>query len=133
MPRAEWEKQRGEKEEYEGPRGVDLEGLFDLDSESFEKVQLILNAMAWPQLIVFYYDGSDRIVAPFVVGVSKEGNPLLRGYQLEGFSRSGKGAGWRVFQIRKMERLDNQQEFFNAEDFDFDEYYPWIYKVFKML
>lgn len=109
---------------------VDLE-IFDLVTRV--KIQTILDAMDWPQLIVFKYGDSDRVVAPFVVGVSSEGNPLMRGYQLEGNSRSGKGAGWRVFQIRKMENVENHQEYFNKEDFDFDEHYPWIYKTFKML
>jgi len=79
------------------------------------------------------YDGSDRVVCPFVVGVSMEGNPLMRGYQLEGKSVSGKGEGWRVFQIRKMEMIENYQDFFYPEDFDFNQFYPWIYKVYKML
>lgn len=133
MSKPQWEKQRGEIEAYEGPRGADFVDLGEFDSETQIKIQTILDAMDWPQLIVFRYGDSDRVVAPFVVGVSSEGNPLLRGYQLDGVSRSGKVGGWRVFQIRKMENLENYQEFFNADDFDFDEFYPWIYKVFKML
>ena len=117
----------------EGVRGAEWEDLSELGRESTFKIIKILEAMNWPQLIVFHYDGSDRLVAPFVVGVSAAGNPLLRGYQLEGFSVSGKGEGWRMFQIFKMENLENFQEFFNQEDFDFDSSYPWIYKVFKML
>ena len=89
--------------------------------------------MDWPELIVFHYGDSDRLVAPFVIGVSSEGNPLLRGYQIEGVSRSGKGAGWRVFQVEKIENLDNYGDFFDADDFQFDRFYPWVYKVFKML
>jgi hypothetical protein len=89
--------------------------------------------MEYPQLIAFVYDGTNRVVAPFGVGISSEGNPLMRGYQLEGISRSGKGEGWRVFQIEKMEYLENQKDFFDKNDFDFDECYPWIYKVLKML
>jgi len=117
----------------EGVRVAEWEDVSYLGEESLVKIDIILQAMNWPQLVVFQYDGSDRLVAPFVVGVSGAGNPLLRGYQLEGNSRSGKGEGWRVFQIFKMENLENYQEFFNADDFDFDQSYPWIYKVFKML
>jgi len=89
--------------------------------------------MEWPQLIIFRYGDSDRVAAPFVLGVSSEGNPLMRAYQLEGISRSGKGEGWRVFQIRKMEKVENHQDFVNAEDFDFNQLYPWTYKVIGML
>jgi len=117
----------------EGLRIAGYGELYALEEESQDKVFLLLEVMEWPMLVVFLYGNSDRLVAPFVVGVSSSGNPLLRGYQLEGNSRSGKGEGWRVFKIREMENLENFQDFFDADDFDFDEYYPWIYKVFKML
>lgn len=133
MPKPEWQKQRGQVSEYEGARAADFVDLVDVGSEDLSKIQTILDAMDWPQLIVFWYDGSDRVVAPFVIGVSREGNPLMRGYQLEGVSRSGKGEGWRVFQIRKMVNVENHQDFFDKDDFDFQEFYPWIYKVYKML
>lgn len=118
---------------YEGVRGAEPEDIKDIEPDSVAKIETILDAMDWPQLIVFRYGDSDRVVAPFVIGVSSEGNPLMRGYQLEGVSRSGKGEGWRVFQIRKMENVENHQDFFDKDDFDFQQFYPWIYKVFKML
>ncbi len=133
MSRSEWEKKKADVQEYGGPRPWDT-WVSDLaDTGQVSKIETILEAMDWPMLIVFGYDGSDRVVAPFVVGVSSEGNPLMRGYQVEGISRSGKGEGWRVFQIKKMERVDNYQEFFDPDDFDFQEFYPWIYRVLKML
>lgn len=118
---------------YEGPRVAEAVDLSSFSSEDRLKIETILDAMDWPQLIIFHYDDSDRVVAPFVLGVSSVGNPLMRGYQLEGNSRSGKAGGWRVFQIRKMENLENHQDFFNKDDFDFQEFYPWTYKVLKML
>jgi hypothetical protein len=117
----------------EGVRVLEEVDLSGFGSEILSKIQTIFDAMDWPQLIVFNYSGSDRVVAPFVLGVSSEGNPLMRGYQLEGISKSGKGAGWRVFQISKMENVENHQDFFDKDDFGFVEYYPWIYKVYKML
>ena len=133
MSRPEWNKRAYDEPIYEGVRAADLSEFEFLGVENLSKVRLILDAMDWPQLVVFHYDGSDRLVAPFVLGVSSEGNPLLRGYQIEGNSRSGRGPGWRVFQISKMENLDNDQEFFNADDFDFDRVYPWVYEVIRML
>jgi len=118
---------------YEGVRGAELEDIEKIEIETQAKMETILEAMEWPQLIVFRYGDSDRVAAPFVLGISSEGNPLMRAYQLEGISRSGKGEGWRIFQIRKMENVENHQDFFNKEDFDFQRYYPWIHKVFKML
>ncbi len=133
MPNPAYVKSEPGKWASEGVRVLEEVDLSGFDSDTLTKIQTIFDSMDWPQLIVFHYGESDRVVAPFVVGVSSEGNPLMRGYQLEGNSRSGKGAGWRVFQVRKMENVENHQEFFDKEDFDFDEHYPWIYKTFKML
>lgn len=133
MPNPAYQKAEAGKWAREGVRAADIEELRGLEGETLFKVQTILDAMLWPQLVVFQYGSSDRVVAPFAVGVSREGNPLMRGYQLEGVSRSGKGKGWRVFQIDKMGNLENFQDFFNAENFGFVRCYPWIYKVFRML
>ena len=133
MPNPAYVKSEPGKWASEGVRVAEEIDLEPFDPETRVKIQTILDAMDWPQLIIFKYGESDRVVGPFVVGVSSKGNPLMRGYQLEGNSRSGKGEGWRVFQVGKMENIENHQDFFNKEDFDFDRNYPWIYKVFKML
>lgn len=133
MPNPAWGKRATDEPIWEGPRVFEAADLSSFSADDRSKLETILDAMDWPQLIIFNYDGSDRVVAPFVVGLSSVGNPLMRGYQVEGGSRSGKGAGWRVFQIRKMEEVDNHQDFFNKDDFKFDEVYPWTFKVLKML
>jgi hypothetical protein len=133
MPRPEWNKGHLDEPIYEGVREGSLDDVVDLDSETRSKAETIFEAMDHQQLVVFFYDGSDRVVVPFVLGVSSEGNLLMRGFQLEGVSRSGKGRGWRVFQVVKMEGLENHQEYFNAVEFDFDPVYPWVYKVIATL
>lgn len=133
MPNPAYVKSEPGKWAGEGVRVAPIGELGLLDSSSQVKIETILEAMDWPQLIIFRYGESDRVVAPFVVGVGSDGNPLMRGYQLEGTSRSGKSVGWRVFQVYKMENVENHQDYFNADQFDFDRTYPWIYKVFKML
>lgn len=133
MPNPAYKKKGPDDVPWEGPRVAEGVDLSSFSSEDRLKIETILDAMDWPQLLIFRYGDSDRVAAPFVVGVSSDGNPLMRGYQLEGKSRSGKGAGWRVFQIRKMVDVENHQDFFNKEDFDFNEGYPWTYKVLKML
>ncbi|MFH0813270.1 MAG: hypothetical protein V2A69_10610 [Pseudomonadota bacterium] len=133
MSRFDFRRKFPDEKDWEGPRVATEDDYNELGVFSRGNVDLILDAMDWPQLLVFRYGDSDRVAAPFVVGISKEGNPLMRGYQLEGLSRSGKGEGWRVFQVLEMLELANHQDFFNPEDFDFDPAYPWIYKVFAML
>lgn len=116
---------------YEGVRGVELEDIEEIDSETLVKMEKILEAIEWPHTIVFKYGDSDRVVAPFVLGISSEKNPLMRGYQIEGISLSGKGSGWRVFQVKKMEELENHQEFFDYSEPEFNQLYPWMYKVIR--
>lgn len=118
---------------YGGVRIAPLPEVYSFSASVQDRVWFILDAMDWPELLVFDYSGFGRVVAPFVVGISSEGNALMRGYQLAGESVGGLGLGWRVFQVRKMENLDVYQEFFDAEDFEFDGFYPWVYRVFKML
>lgn len=57
----------------------------------------------------------------------------MRAYQLDGVSKSGKHAGWRVFQVREMSMVDGYGEYFEREDFGFKEFYPWVYKVYRTL
>lgn len=116
-----------------GIRAAEPVDFSNLGVDSQCKIEEILDGMDWQQLMVFRYDGSDRIAAPFIVGVSSEGNPLMRGYQIEGGARSGKKQGWKVWQVGKMENLEIAWDFFEADDFVLDPSYPWIYKVFKML
>ena len=133
MSNPAYNKRRIDKPFYYGPRVVSGEDLGILSEASRAKVQVILDAMVWPQLVSFHYGDSDRLVAPFVIGVSSIGNPLLRGYQVRGVSKSGKGPGWRVFQVVEMESVENYEEFFDPLDFGFDGFYPWMYKVFREL
>jgi len=124
-----WEK----RPPYEGVRVATEKDLENLTEQQILKIELILEAMDDEEFIYFHYDNTDRLVVPFVIGLSSLGNPLMRGVQWEGTSRSGKGLGWRVYQIRKMEGLKKFWEYFETDWFKFDRSYPWIYKVFKML
>lgn len=133
MAKAKPDEEGEEVEEYLGVRGADLVWLGDFDRDTQGKILLVLEAMEYQKTIIFEYGESSRVVCPFVVGISSEGNPLMRGFQLEGVSLSRKGAGWRVFQFEKMENVAEYFEFFNPDEFDFDRDYPWIYRVIKML
>jgi hypothetical protein len=133
MSKPGWEKKGRDEPFYEGVRRAQWWELGVLDPGDQLIVETVLEAMAWCQLIIFRYGESDRVVAPFVLGASFDWNLLLRGYQLEGASRSGKGPGWRVFQVGKMGLTDNHQDFFDPDEFVFNEIYPWTYYVLAML
>lgn len=133
MPRFSWERWREIVGPYEGYRVAGYDEVSSLDVGTQEKIEKIVEALEWTRLLIFEYAGTSRVVAPFVVGLSFELNPLMRGFQLEGFSLSGKGAGWRVFQVNEMDNVASHQEFFEASEFEFDRDYPWIYRVLKIL
>lgn len=133
MGRFDFKRKMPWEKTWEGPRPIEWEEIIFFDEPTMIKFETILNAMDGPRLILFKYGDSDRIVAPFVLGFSSENTALMRGYQVEGISRSGKGPGWRVFQILWMEDLVDHQEFFNPDEFEFDRNYPWIFKVYKTL
>jgi len=126
-----WKRRKLRRGYYWRVRVVEEWELDIQDDETFQKIELIYDALEWSNFIIFEYDGRDRLVAPFVIGLSSDGNALIRGYQVDGGSRSGKGAGWRVFQVKKIDNLDQDSDFFNPEDFHFQPGLPWIYKVFK--
>jgi hypothetical protein len=133
MSKPEWEKKIPGEPGYEGVRVAELWELGVLSPADQLAVDVILEALEWCQLIIIRYGDSDRVVAPFVLGASAAWNLLLRGYQLEGASRSGKGEGWRVFQIQKMALPANFQDFFDPDEFVFDSTYPWTYYVLATL
>lgn len=118
---------------YEGPRVCEWGDFESLDENDLIKIELIWEALEWCELVSFNYSGYDRVVAPFVLGASQEGRILMRGYQTQGASKSEKVGGWRVFKIKEMGSLQKFGEYFFKEQYDFQEYYPWIYRVFKML
>jgi hypothetical protein len=99
------------------------------ENETQVKVDAIVEAMDTTGALLFLYSGSWRLVLPYVVGFSSEGNPLMRGYQVAGVSLSAKGAGWRVFQIVKMFFVDVYWDYFDAEFPDYNPSIPWIYEV----
>ena len=66
------------------------------------------------RIVRFYDDGGTRDVGPRSHGFSKEGNDLLSGYQVRGFSRSGQLFGWKVFTLDEVRALTVKDEAFVA-------------------
>jgi hypothetical protein len=65
-------------------------------------VSVICDAINNRDVLSFYYDGGIRIVEPFCYGISTAGNPVLRGYQIDGYSSSGNPIGWKLFKVSEM-------------------------------
>jgi len=65
----------------------------------------ICRAIQERQLVQFYYDGGHRLVEPHCYGESKDGNELLRAYQISGHSKSGRSEGWKLFRVDELSSL----------------------------
>jgi hypothetical protein len=73
----------------------------------------ICNAIKNMNLIEFYYNGGTRTVEPYCHGVTTAGNEALRGYQVDGFSESGK-LGWKMFDLGNASNLTVLDETFEG-------------------
>lgn len=74
--------------------------------------KMICDAISKREIIQFFYDGGLRIVEPHCHGISTAGNEVLRGYQSEGFSESGKPVEWKLFDVSKISSLSNTGKIF---------------------
>ena len=63
--------------------------------------------------LTFDYNGGHRLVEPYCFGVSTADNLVLRAYQIDGYSKSGKSSGWKMFCIDKIDGLRLKQEQFH--------------------
>lgn len=72
----------------------------------------IIQAICNKRRLTLHYPPGQRLVEPHVLGVSREGNILLRAYQVEGASASGEHKSWKLFRIdRAGTVMDSGQEF----------------------
>lgn len=72
----------------------------------------ITKAIQDRRLLRFYYEPGLRTVEPHALGISADGNLLLRAYQIGGASKSGEHANWKLFRIEKITSLEVTEERF---------------------
>ena len=101
---------------------------FNSINESFNDNMIKLkDAIDNKFVINFYYKGERkgvvedgyRYVEPYVIGVNKHGNTVLRGWLLKGVSRTGKidpsvVPGWRLFRIDRIEIVSPTLQTFSS-------------------
>lgn len=74
----------------------------------------ICNAIRDRKIIRFSYSGGFRNVEPFCHGISTVGNDVLRGWQIGGYSESGKPQGWKLFRMDAISNLTITDEAFEG-------------------
>lgn len=74
----------------------------------------ICSAIGSKSVISFYYNGGTRVVEPFCHGSGKQGQELLRAYQVGGYSESGNPVGWKLFRADQISNVIQTGEHFNG-------------------
>jgi hypothetical protein len=57
------------------------------------------------------YDGETRLIEFHTIGVSKDGRPIARVWQVQGGSKSGDSTGWKLLRLNDMQfvKIGNDQ------------------------
>lgn len=76
-------------------------------------MEILKEAIKTRKLVKFLYEGEERIVAPHTLG-ENSGNLVLRAFQKEGYSSSGK-LGWRLYIVSKMDEIEKLEAIFEQE------------------
>ena len=59
------------------------------------------------------YEPGHRLIEPHAYGLSKDGNELLRAFQVEGASASGEHVNWKLFRVDRITQLAMLDERFD--------------------
>ena len=91
---------------------------------------IICEAIEGRKYLKFVYEGGERIVEPYLLGIDKKGKMKLSGYQIEGYSKSGQPEGWKLFRVYDIECLQLLDKTFEKVRKDYNpEGYPYISEV----
>lgn len=74
--------------------------------------QIFCDAIHNRNILNFTYHGYPRIVEIYAYGLSKEGNEVIRCYQIGGSSDSGHIPFWRLFEVSEIKSLTVTREKF---------------------
>jgi hypothetical protein len=59
----------------------------------------VCEAIAKARRLALTYAGHDRVVEVHVAGYTRQGEPLMRAWQVRGGSESGEPVGWKMFRM----------------------------------
>ncbi|WP_368293881.1 WYL domain-containing protein [Dehalobacter sp. TBBPA1] len=74
------------------------------------------NAIKELKKVRISYEGTERIVHPYLIGINKKGNESLRAYQVGGFSSSGHLPEWRLFLLDQIDFVEIIDEYFQIKN-----------------
>lgn len=77
-------------------------------------LELIVNAIENHHRLTIFYPPGERLIEPHAVGRSREGDLLLRAFQVSGASASGEHHNWKLFRLDRMGRPGESGENFDG-------------------
>jgi hypothetical protein len=72
----------------------------------------IAQSIAENRILELRYHGYSRIVEPHAYGRDKDGDEILRCFQISGGSESGERVGWKLLKVREVFSLDLKRDTF---------------------
>lgn len=72
----------------------------------------IAQSIAENRVLELRYHGYSRIVEPHAYGRDKDGDEILRCFQIAGGSESGERVGWKLLKVREVFSLDLKRDTF---------------------
>jgi hypothetical protein len=74
----------------------------------------LIQAINTGKVLDIIYGGGRRLIEPFTFGRLLNGKKMLRAFQTEGYSESGKPFGWKLFEFDKIEDGSDSGGSFNG-------------------
>lgn len=68
-------------------------------------VQIACEALRCQRRLELRYDGFTRVVEVHAVGLSKDGNDIMRVWQVKGGSSGSNSTGWKLLRVREASAL----------------------------
>jgi hypothetical protein len=65
------------------------------------------------QLLELRYHGFSRMIEPYAYGRDKNGDALLRCFQISGGSESGQTTGWKILKVAEIFAIHEQKNTFS--------------------
>ena len=78
------------------------------------QVDALKSAIKNRKVIRLNYTPGNRLIEPHALGYSKDGNLLLRAFQIEGASASGEHVDWKLFRIDRMNNPEDSGDSFDG-------------------
>ena len=94
--------------------------------------KLIKTAIRSKNLLKFNYHGHVRVIEPHCYGLSTNGNPVLRAFQVGGTSPSGP-LSWRLFSMEDVKKVEFLNETFLRARPDYNANDSGMTKIFCAL